>query len=81
MRPSSSDPVSIASALERLAAPSGTIVVLLPESAAGGLFGVFGGAKIDRGTRCAVLLARGCHDVGAGIDPVSKLDVVWGTIP
>jgi hypothetical protein len=82
VRPPANDPAAIVAELaERTrGAPPGTLVVLLPETSAGGLLGVFGGAKVDRAVRCAALLAHGCTDVGGGVDASSSLDLAWGRV-
>lgn len=82
IRPAGADAASIARGLaasER--APSGTLLVLLPEAGTGGgLLGVFGGTKVDRAARCAALLAHGCHEIGGGVDATSQLDLAWGLV-
>ncbi len=82
MRPPAADPASITRALAEQAgaAPSGTWIVVLPETGASGLLGVFGGSKVERAARCAALVAYGCTDVGGGVDASSSLDLAWGRV-
>lgn len=82
IRPAGADAQAIARGLAAgEQAPSGTILVLLPETGTGGgLLGVFGGAKVDRAARCAALLAHGCREIGGGVDGTSQLDLAWGIV-
>ncbi len=59
---------------------AGTLVVLLPDVAPPrGLRALFSGARpASRAARCGALVARGYSDVGACVDPHTKLDLVWG---
>jgi hypothetical protein len=60
----------------------GTWVVLLPDPQRGrGLLSAFGRKPIARAARSRVLLLRGYVDIGAGVDPASRLDVVYGRVP
>jgi len=58
----------------------GTLVVLLPEAGAPrGVWSIFSAGKsVPRSVRCGALLLRGYVDLGACVDPQSKLDLVWG---
>ena len=38
-----------------------------------------GTVAVSRAVRCTALLARGYVGVGAGVDPVSGVDLAWGT--
>lgn len=62
--------------------PEGTLVVVSGEAIRGvGILGrLFGGGTtaVNRAARCAALVARGYVDVGAGIDPATKIDIAWG---
>jgi hypothetical protein len=67
---------------EAASLPSGTWVIVLPEPARGrGLLAAFGRKPIARATRCGALLLRGYVDIGAEVDPRSKMDLVYGRSP
>lgn len=65
----------------------GALVVLLAEASGnetikGRLLAAFGRTRrLSRALRCSALLARGYVDVGAGTDPASGGDLVWGRAP
>jgi hypothetical protein len=49
----------------------------------GGVLGrLFGGGSVavSRSARCGALVARGYVDIGAAVDPASKIDVAWGRV-
>jgi hypothetical protein len=82
------DPSSIARALpspDEL--PRGTLVVVYPvvveaPSFAKRLFAAIGrGRAVSRAQRCSALLARGYVQIGAGVDPDTRLDLAWGFSP
>jgi hypothetical protein len=64
--------------------PPGTLVLLPAElreepSIARSVLAVFGRTRTaTRVLRCSALVARGYMDVGAGTDPVTRADLVWG---
>jgi hypothetical protein len=65
--------------------PAAMLVVVSGAALRGvGLLGrLFGGATtpVSRAARCGALVARGYVDVGAGVDPVTKMDIAWGRAP
>ena len=65
--------------------PAGTLVVVSGAALRGaGLVGrLFRGATtpVSRAARCGALVARGYVDVGADVDPATKIDVAWGRAP
>ncbi len=62
--------------------PGGTWVIVLPEPARGrGLLAAFGRKPIARAARAGALLLRGYVDIGAEVDPRSKMDLVYGRAP
>jgi hypothetical protein len=64
-----------------------TLVVVLPgpvgrRSLARSVWRALGGSKpVPRAIRCSALLARGYVRLGAGVDPETKDDLVWGFSP
>jgi hypothetical protein len=59
-----------------------TLVVVLPEPAKrGGLLAAFGRRTVSRRARCGALLVRGYVDIGAEVDPASRLDLAFGRVP
>jgi hypothetical protein len=48
---------------------------------AGLLRRLMGSVTVPRVSRCTALLARGYVGIGAGVDEVSRTDVVWGSVP
>jgi hypothetical protein len=74
---------SVADAASELPPPRalerGALIVVLPEAQQRGLLALFSsGRPASRTIRASALLARGYVDLGAGIDPHTKLDLVWG---
>jgi hypothetical protein len=64
------------------ALPPGTLVLVLPEAERGrGLFEAFGRRTVSRAARCGALLVRGYVELGAEVEPKSKLDLVFGRAP
>jgi hypothetical protein len=65
--------------------PAGTLVVVSGAALRGvGVLGrLFRGATtpVSRAARCGALVARGYVDVGAGVDPATKIDIAWGRAP
>ncbi len=62
--------------------PAGTWVVVLPEAARGkGLLSAFSRKPIARAVRAGALLLRGYVEIGAELDPKSKMDLVFGRSP
>lgn len=62
--------------------PAGAWVFVLPEAARSrGLLAAFGKRTVSRSARCGALLLRGYVDIGAEIDPKSRLDLVFGRAP
>jgi hypothetical protein len=78
------DAHSVAAAAAELPLPSaldpGTLMVILPHAPAqGGLLSLFSsGRSASRSVRAGALLVRGYVELGACIDPHTKLDLVWG---
>lgn len=59
-----------------------TSVIVLPETdRPGGILSAFGRHSLSRHARCEALLARGYVDIGAEIDPPSRIDIVFGRAP
>lgn len=62
--------------------PAGAWVFVLPEAARSrGLLAAFGKRTVSRSARCGALLLRGYVDIGAEIEPKSRLDLVFGRVP
>jgi hypothetical protein len=64
--------------------PSGQLVLVLGElRASGAIFTRLLGSrrKVGRASRAAALLAAGYVQLGAGVDPKSGHDLVWGYAP
>lgn len=65
----------------------GTLVVVLPQIAPPPslavrvLVALGRGRTVSRALRCSALLARGYTRIGAGIDPDTRADLVWGYAP
>ena len=67
---------------EASALASGTLVLVLPEAQKSrGLLAAFGRKTVSRSARCGALLLRGYVEIGAEIEPLSKLDLVFGRVP
>ncbi|AKV02411.1 hypothetical protein AKJ09_09074 [Labilithrix luteola] len=66
---------------------SGALVVLLPQIvpppslAVRVLVALGRGRTVSRALRCSALLAKGYTRIGAGIDPDTRADLVWGYAP
>lgn len=60
--------------------PPGTLVVVLGSGDGEGLASRWLGARarIARAVRGSALLARGYVNIGAGVDPATRQDLVWG---
>jgi len=78
---------SVATAAAILPAPAslspGALLVILPEvPSARGLLSLFSaGRPASRSVRAGALLVRGYVDLGACVDPHTRLDLVWGRAP
>jgi hypothetical protein len=84
----SRDVGAIARALPDVATlEQGTLVVVLPQiapppSLAVRVLGALGRSRtVSRALRCSALLAKGYTRIGAGIDPDTRADLVWGYAP
>lgn len=62
--------------------PPRTLVIVLPDGARGrGLLAAFGKKSLSRAARCGALLVREYVAIGAELDPVSRLDLVFARTP